>query len=289
MFVDFPLVAMSSRKRIPFGIAQVGKAFRNEITPGNFIFRTREFEQMEIEYFIHPGAWEKTFEEWLGLMKEWIRRCGIDEARVHDLEVPKDELAHYSKRTVDLEFEFPFGTKELYGIAYRTDFDLSNHAKASGKDITYTDPETNEKYVPHVVEPTFGVDRTVLAMLVSAYHEEEVGEGEEKEVRVVMRFPKAFAPVKVAVLPLSKKDELSEPARALAEKLAKRWRVEYDETQSIGKRYRRQDEIGTPYCVTFDFDSLTDGAVTVRDRDSMKQERVAVDGLEAYLENHLKA
>jgi glycyl-tRNA synthetase len=290
MFVDFPQVLNASRKRVPFGIAQIGKAFRNEITPGNFIFRTREFEQMEIEYFIHPSDWEKQFEYWLGEMKKWIAACGIPAEHVHDLEVPAEERAHYSKRTVDIEFDFPFGKKELYGIAYRTDFDLTNHAKASGKDILYTDPVTNEKYVPHVVEPTFGVDRTVLAVMVSAYHEEEAPTGEGGvETRVVMRFPKALAPIKVAVLPLSKKDELSVPARELAQRLAKNWRVEYDETQSIGKRYRRQDEVGTPYCVTFDFESLNDQAVTVRDRDTMAQERVKLDELDAYLAGKLSA
>ncbi len=290
MFVDFPQVLNASRKRVPFGVAQIGKAFRNEITPGNFIFRQREFEQMEIEFFIHPSEWEKWFAYWRGEMQRWLGLCGIDVAHVHDLEVPDGERAHYSKRTIDLEFDFPFGLKELYGLAYRTDFDLSNHAKFSGreKDVLYTDPMTNEKYVPHVIEPTFGVDRTLLAMLVSCYDEEQApttGEGGETDTRVVFHFPKALAPIKVAILPLSKKDELTSVARPLAEKLAKRWRVEYDETQSIGKRYRRQDEIGTPYCVTVDFDTLNDNAVTVRDRDSMKQERVKLEELEAYLNN----
>jgi glycyl-tRNA synthetase len=289
MFVDFPQVLNASRKRVPFGVAQIGKAFRNEITPGNFIFRQREFEQMEIEFFIHPSEWEKWFSYWRGEMQRWLGLCGIDATHVHDLEVPDGERAHYSKRTIDLEFDFPFGLKELYGLAYRTDFDLSNHAKFSGreKDVMYTDPMTNEKYVPHVIEPTFGVDRTLLAMLVSCYDEEQApttGEGGETDTRVVFHFPKALAPIKVAILPLSKKDELTTVARPLAEKLAKRWRVEYDETQSIGKRYRRQDEIGTPYCVTVDFDTLNDDAVTVRDRDSMKQERVKLDELESYLQ-----
>lgn len=283
MFVDFPLIMTSSRKRVPFGIAQIGKAFRNEITPGNFIFRQREFEQMEIEYLIHPNDWEKQFEAWLAAMHEWIAECGITSSAVHELDVPKDELAHYSKRTVDLEYDFPFGKKELYGLAYRTDFDLTNHGKASGKEIIYTDPETNEKYVPHVIEPSFGVDRTLLAVLTSSYKEEDV----DGEMRVVMRFPKHLAPIKIAVLPLSKKDELSNVAYPLAEQLAKRWRTEYDETQSIGKRYRRQDEIGTPFCVTVDFETLEDKAVTVRDRDSMKQERVPLAELEDYLSKQL--
>lgn len=281
MFVDFPLVLTSSRKRVPFGIAQIGKAFRNEITPGNFIFRQREFEQMEIEYFIKPEDWEVQFEKWLSEMHAWIAECGIDAARIHNLEVPQDELAHYSKRTVDIEFDFPFGKKELYGLAYRTDFDLKNHAQHSGEDMLYTDPMTNEKYIPHVIEPSFGVDRTFLAILASAYIEEEV----EGETRVMLKLPKHLAPVKIAVLPLSKKDELSNVARPLAEELAKHFRVDYDETQSIGKRYRRQDEIGTPFCVTVDFESLDDKAVTVRDRDTMTQERVAIADLVNYFTN----
>ncbi len=285
MFVDFKNVIETTRKRIPFGIAQIGKAFRNEITPGNFIFRTREFEQMEIEYFVREEDWKEQFEQWLGLMHEWIAECGIAKKSVHDLEIKKDELAHYSKRTVDIEFDYPFGRKELYGIAYRTDFDLKNHEKHSGKDMKYTDPATNEKFIPHVIEPTFGVDRTVLAVLLSAYAEEEV----EGETRVVLRLPKHLAPVKVAVLPLSKKDELAKVARPLAEELAKHFRVDYDETQSIGKRYRRQDEIGTPFCVTVDFDSLEDKAATVRDRDTMKQERIAMAELEGYLKGMLNA
>ena len=283
MFVDFPQVLMASRKRVPFGIAQCGRAFRNEITPGNFVFRQREFDLMEFEFFVHPSDWEKWFAYWLAQMHEWVAECGIDASRVHELEVPEDERAHYSKRTVDLEFDYPFGRKELYGLAYRTDFDLAIHAKHSSKDLQYTDPATNEKYIPHVVEPAFGVDRTFLAVMLSAYHEEEV----EGETRVVLRFPKHLAPVKIAVLPLSKKDELSDIARPLAERLAKRWRTDYDETQSIGKRYRRQDEVGTPFCVTVDFDTITDNAVTVRDRDTMKQERIAIADLETYFSSKL--
>jgi glycyl-tRNA synthetase len=291
MFVDFPQVLMSTRKRVPFGVAQIGKAFRNEITPGNFIFRTREFEQMEIEFFVHPSDAERQFEYWLGQQKEWLAECGIASDRLHFVEIPDGERAHYSKRSVDTEFDYPFGQKELYGLAYRTDFDLSQHEKHSGANLKYTDPVTNEKYVPHVIEPTFGVDRTLLAVMLSAYDEEQVAaaEGEEADVRVVLRFPKHLAPVKVAVLPLSKKDELSGVARPLAERLARRWRADYDETQSIGKRYRRQDEIGTPYCVTVDFDTLTDNAVTVRDRDSMRQERVGIGEIEDYLGKHLES
>lgn len=283
MFVDFPNVMTSSRKRVPFGMAQIGKAFRNEITPGNFIFRTREFEQMEIEYFVHPSDWEKTFEEWLLNMHQFMDRVGIDMSRSHDLEIEKAELAHYSKRTVDIEFDYPFGRKELYGLAYRGDFDLSTHAKFSGANMTYMDPITNEKYIPHVIEPSFGVDRTLLAVLLSAYDEETVASADgEGDTRVVLRFKKEIAPIKIAILPLSKKEELSNIARPIAETLAKHWRVDYDETQSIGKRYRRQDEIGTPFCVTVDFESLEDKAVTIRDRDTMKQERVSIADLEEW-------
>ncbi len=284
MFVDFAQVLTATRKRVPFGIAQAGKAFRNEITPGNFIFRQREFDLMEFEYFIHPNDWEKSFEYWLAQMHEWIKECGIDASRVHELEVSAEDRAHYSKRTVDLEFDYPFGKKELYGLAYRTDFDLKNHAEHSGAKLEYTDPITNEKYLPHVIEPAMGLDRTFLAVLLSAYEEQDV----DGEKRVVLHLPKHLAPTKVAVLPLSKKEELSSVAQPLAEKLAKLFRTEYDETQSIGKRYRRQDEIGTPFCVTVDFETLTDNAVTVRERDSMKQERVPIAELEAYLRKNLE-
>lgn len=289
IFVDFPNVLTTSRKRVPFGIAQIGKAFRNEITPGNFIFRTREFEQMEIEYFIHPSMWEQAFENWLKAMHTWIASVGIDTAKIHNLEVEKDELAHYSKRTVDIEFDYPFGKKELYGLAYRTDFDLSSHAKASGKDIVYTDPTSNEKYVPHVIEPSFGVDRTFLAILLSCYREEEAptAEAGETDKRIVLKLPYHLAPYKVAVLPLSKKEELSSVAEGIANDLRKLWNIDYDETQSIGKRYRRQDEIGTPFCVTVDFDSLNDKKVTVRERDTMKQERVGIEELIGYLQHYL--
>ncbi len=283
MFVDFNHVLLTSRKRIPFGIAQCGRVFRNEITPGNFIFRQREFDLMEFEYFVHPSEWEKHFEYWLKQMHEWMEECGFDKSKIHELEVSPEDRAHYSKRTVDIEFDYPFGRKELYGLAYRTDFDLMKHAEKSGEKLDYTDPETKEKYVPHVVEPAFGVDRTLLVTLLSAYHEEEV----EGETRVVLRLPKHLAPIKLAVLPLSKKDELSSVAEPLAKQLAKRWRTDYDETQSIGKRYRRQDEIGTPFCVTVDFETLEDKAVTVRERDSMKQARVPLAELEDYLSKQL--
>jgi len=279
MFVDWPHVLQTSRKRIPFGIAQIGHAFRNEITPGNFIFRTREFEQMELEYFVHPDEWEEHFEAWLQEMRDWMDYCGLTKDQLHEVEISAEDRAHYSKKTVDIEFDFPFGQEELYGLAYRADFDLNQHAAASGQDMSYTDPETKEQYTPHVVEPTFGVNRTLLAMLLSAYTVEQVGE----ETRAVLRLPKWAAPYKVAILPLSKKPELTALAEPVADELAKHFSVDYDVTQSIGKRYRRQDEIGTPYCVTVDFDSLEDKQVTIRDRDTMQQERVALESLSEIL------
>jgi len=288
MFVDFKNVVDSTRTGFPFGIAQIGKAFRNEITPGNFTFRTREFEQMEIEYFIPEKDWKKYFEHWLNEMKDWIKSLGIDEKEVVYREIEKDELAHYSKRTVDIDFMFPFGQDELYGLAYRTDYDLKSHAKLSGQDLSYLNPQTNEKFIPHVIEPTWGVDRTLLAVLVSSYTEEEAPTADGKtEKRVVLKLPKDLAPYQVAILPLSKKEELSKPARELANKLRDYFSVNYDETQSIGRRYRRQDEIGTPCCVTFDFETLKDKAVTVRDRDSMKQERIKIEELVDYLKKKL--
>jgi glycyl-tRNA synthetase len=283
IFVDFPNILQTSRKRLPFGVAQIGKAFRNEITPGNFIFRTREFEQMEIEYFIHGNDWKKHFEHWLEEMKKWVAFLGLPDEEVVYKEIEGDELAHYSKRTVDVEYKFPFGQSELYGLAYRTDYDLNRHQEVSGRDMKYTDPESGEKYVPHVIEPSLGVDRSVLAVLCAAYTEEEVGE----EKRTVMKLPKELAPFKIAVLPLSKKPELMEVAKPVWDKLAQNWNVDYDVTQSIGKRYRRQDEIGTPFCVTVDFDSLEDKQVTVRDRDTMKQDRIAIEELDSYFEGKL--
>lgn len=293
MFVDFPEVVRVSRKRIPFGIAQIGKAFRNEITPGNFIFRTREFEQMEIEYFIAPPKkkkdWERYFEYWLAEMHRFLEAVGVDMSRVKDVEVPKEERAHYSERTVDIEFEYPFGQKELYGLAYRTDYDLRSHMKMSGKDLSYTDPETGEKFIPHVIEPSMGVERTVLAVLCSVYAEEEAPAADGgTQMRTVMKFPKEIAPVQVAVLPLSDKPELVAVAKKVWDQLRSRFVVEYDETQSIGRRYRRQDEIGTPYAVTVDFESLEDNAVTVRDRDTMKQERIELGKLTTYLTEKLQ-
>lgn len=281
MFVNFKNILETSRKKLPFGIAQVGKCFRNEITPGNFIFRTIEFDLMEFEWFIREKEWTKWFEYWLAEMKNWLRFVGIDEKRTRVREHEKDELSHYSKRTADIEYETPFGWKELYGIAYRTDFDLKQHIEASGEKLEYFDPETNEKFVPHVIEPTFGLTRSVLMVLLSAYDEEEV----EGEKRVVLRLNKNIAPFKVAVLPLMGK--LNEEAKKVWGQLAPEFATDFDVTGSIGKRYRRQDEIGTPYCVTFDFDSLEDKAVTVRDRDSMEQDRVKIDKLEAHLKKKL--
>ncbi len=286
MFVNFKNVLNATRRRLPFGIAQIGKCFRNEITPGNFIFRTREFEIGEFEYFINPKDWEKIFEMWLGEIKRWwqdVMQIDMENLVWHEIE--DGERAHYSKRTVDIEYKYPFGVKELHGIAYRTDFDLSRHEKVSGEDLKYTDPETNEKFLPHVIEPTFGIDRMLLVSLLEAYTEEEAPTSKdgETEARIVMKFPKHLAPIQVAVLPLSKKEELSSVSRDLANDLRKNFSVDYDETQSIGKRYRRQDEVGTPYCVTIDFDSLVDKKVTVRDRDTMAQERIDISDLKNYL------
>ncbi|MBD3281979.1 glycine--tRNA ligase [Candidatus Uhrbacteria bacterium] len=293
MFVNFKNVIDTMRMKLPFGIAQYGKAFRNEITAGNYLFRQIEFNLMEFEYFIAPPKsdedWQKVFEEWLGEMKEWIRSLGIKDDEVYFHEIEGDDLAHYSKRTVDIEYHYPFGLKELYGLAYRTDHDLKNHMEASGADMRYTDPNTGEKYLPHVIEPSFGIDRTFLATILSAYDEEEAPTANDGEVetRVVMRLPKHLAPVQVAVLPLSKKEPLQVKAKEIAKAIGQKQRIEYDESGSIGKRYRRQDEIGTPYCVTVDFDTLEDGAVTVRDRDTMRQDRVAIVELYDWLARNL--
>lgn len=288
MFVNFKNVMNTSRKRLPFGIASVGKAFRNEITPGNFIFRTLEFDLMEFEYFIREDAWESTFEMWLTEMQKWLTEMHFDATHLRVREHTADELSHYSKRTVDIEYKTPFGWKEMFGLAYRTDFDLKNHMKESGVDMRYMDPETQEKFVPHVVEPTFGLSRLTLMSMLEAYTEEDAPTADGKtETRVVMKFHPRLAPYKIAVLPLSKKAELAEAARPIWERLTKRWFTDYDETQSIGKRYRRQDEIGTPYCVTVDFDSLEDKKVTVRDRDTMQQDRIEIDKLETYFNERL--
>jgi len=289
IFVDFPTLAQTGKKKIPFGVAQIGKSFRNEITPGNFIFRTREFEQMEIEYFFNPKEdWKKYFEIILENWKKWMEEAGIDDKKLFFHEIADGERAHYSKRTVDVEFNFPFGRKELFGIAYRTDFDLNAHEKASGRDLKYFDAESGKKYIPHVIEPSLGVERAMLAILLSAYTEEEVSGAEgKKETRGVLRLKKAISPIKIAILPLSKKPELEKISQKIYTDLSNNFRCEYDITQSIGKRYRRQDEIGTPYCVTIDFETLEDEAVTVRDRDTMKQERIKISELQNYFSKNL--
>ncbi len=288
MFVNFKNVLMVSRKRLPFGIAACGRAFRNEITPGNFTYRTLEFDLMEFEYFIKEEEWEKQFNYWLEEQKAWVEEIGLKKKDIRVREHNKEELSHYSKRTVDIEYNTPFGWKEMFGLAYRTDFDLKNHMEKSGVDLRYTDPETGEKFIPHVIEPTFGLTRLVLMVMLAAYTEEEAPTADGgKEKRVVMKFHPHLSPYKVAVLPLSKKEGLTREAKKVFAELIKYFVCDYDETQSIGRRYRRQDEIGTPYCVTYDFDSLDDKAVTVRDRDTMKQERVAIKDLVSYLRDKL--
>lgn len=274
IFLDYKNVIDTLRVKIPFGIAQIGKAFRNEITPGNLIFRVIEFEQMEIEYFVRECEWESHFEKWLQAMHAFCRLIGLNASRIHEKEHPKEELSHYSKRTVDLVYDFPFGTNELYGLAYRTDFDLRRHAEYAGQALTYTDPDTRETFVPHVIEPTFGVERTLLALLCDAYEEEKLPSG---EMRTVLHFAPSVAPVKAAIFPLMKKEPLIEKAEALYHKLRTIWSVEYDDSGQIGKRYRRQDEIGTPFCLTIDFETLENGTITLRDRDTMQQERVPID------------
>ena len=288
MFVNFKQIADTSRKRIPFGIASQGKVFRNEITPGNFTFRTLEFDLMEFEYFVREEEWEQWFSYWLEEQKAWLFEMGFDAEKIRVREHTKDELSHYSKRTVDIEYETPFGWKEMFGLAYRGDYDLKNHMEHSGEDLRYMDPHSGEKFIPHVIEPTFGLTRLTLMALLDAYDEVEGGRTTTtqavKDVEVVMRFHKRLAPVKAAVLPLSKKEPLASLAREIAAVLRKdSLVVQYDETGSIGRRYRRQDEIGNPYCVTVDFDSLEDKKVTVRDRDSMQQERVPYSDLSDYL------
>ncbi|MBP5254797.1 MAG: glycine--tRNA ligase [Lachnospiraceae bacterium] len=283
IFVNFKNVQRTSRKKIPFGIAQIGKSFRNEITPGNFTFRTREFEQMELEFFCEPGTDLEWFRYWRGFCIDWLRKLGIPEAELRARDHSPEELCFYSKGTTDLEYLFPFGWGELWGIADRTDYDLTQHIKTSGQDLSYFDDEKKEAYVPYVVEPSLGADRVTLAFLCAAYDEEELEGG---DVRTVLRFHPALAPVKVAVLPLSKK--LNPQAEALYAELSKKWNCEFDDRGSIGKRYRRQDEIGTPWCLTVDFDTETDGSVTVRERDSMQQERVKIGDLKAWFESRME-
>ena len=279
IFVDFKNVMTSSRSRPPFGIANMGKSFRNEITPGNFIFRTREFEQMELEFFCKPDTDLDWFYYWKDYCKDWLLNLGLNEENLRLRDHEKEELSFYSKATTDIEFLFPFGWGELWGIADRTDYDLKQHQNHSGKALDYFDPESNERYIPYVIEPSLGADRVALAFLCDAYDEEELGENDS---RIVMHLHPALAPYKAAILPLSKK--LNEKAQEVYAKLAKHFMVDYDDAGSIGKRYRRQDEIGTPFCLTYDFESETDGCVTIRDRDTMQQERVSIDKLVEYLE-----
>ncbi|MGI6081696.1 MAG: glycine--tRNA ligase [Limnochordia bacterium] len=282
IFVNFRNVLRTTRSKLPLGIAQVGKAFRNEITPGNFVFRTREFEQMELEFFCKPAESEEWFDYWCQFCRDWLRELGLSEERVRMREHSPEELSHYSRATSDIEYRFPFGWAELWGIADRTDYDLRKHAEASGEDFTYLDPYTNERFIPYCVEPSVGVERLFLAFLTSAYCEEELEGGDS---RVVLRLHPMLAPYKAAVLPLSRK--LSEQAQEVHAMLRKHFAVDYDETASIGKRYRRQDEIGTPYCITFDFESLDDDAVTIRDRDSMEQVRLPIPEVTAWLQERL--
>ena len=277
IFVNFKNVQRTSRKKIPFGICQVGKSFRNEITPGNFIFRVREFEQMEMEFFCEPDTDLEWFAYWKKYCIDWLKSLGMKEEEMRVRDHDKEELSFYSKATTDVEFLFPFGWGELWGIADRTDYDLTQHQNVSGQDLTYFDDEKKQKYIPYVIEPSVGVERLFLAFLCGAYDEEEIGEG---DVRTVLHFHPALAPVKIGVLPLSKK--LNEGAEKVFNQLSKKYNCEFDDRGNIGKRYRRQDEIGTPFCITYDFDSETDGCVTVRFRDSMEQERVAIADLDAY-------
>ncbi|MBE7075492.1 MAG: glycine--tRNA ligase [Clostridiales bacterium] len=283
IFVNFKNILRTTRSRMPLGVGQIGKSFRNEITPGNFIFRTREFEQMELEFFCEPGTDLEWFAYWRNFCKEWLISMGINENDLRLRDHSQEELCFYSKATTDFEYRFPFGWGELWGIADRTDYDLTQHAKESRQELTYLDPVTNKSYVPYVIEPSLGVDRMFLTVLCAAYNEEQVGEG---DTRVVLKLAPHLAPYKVAILPLSKK--LSEKAEEVYAQLIKKFACTYDEAGSIGKRYRRQDEIGTPFCVTIDFDTLEDDAVTIRDRDTMEQVRLHIDQLEKYISEKIK-
>jgi glycyl-tRNA synthetase len=283
MFINFANVLQTSRKKPPFGIAQIGKSFRNEITPGNFVFRTREFEQMEMEFFVPPDEAAQWYQYWKDQRFQWYLDLGMPAEKLRLREHDADELSHYSSGTADVEFLFPWGWDELEGIANRGDFDLTAHAKASGEKLDYFDPATNARYTPHVIEPAAGATRTMMAFLMAAYDEEEV----RGETRTVLRLHPRLAPYKVAVLPLSKKPELTGPAQELLATLQPHFMCDYDETQNIGKRYRRQDELGTPICITFDFESVDDHAVTVRDRDTMEQQRIPIDGLVEHLRSQL--
>jgi glycyl-tRNA synthetase len=291
IFINYRNVLQTSRKKIPFGIGQIGKSFRNEITPGNFIFRTREFEQMEMEFFVKPGTDEEWHEYWITTRFGWYADLGVRKDNLRLYEHPEENRSHYSKRTVDIEYRYGFpGSEwgELEGIANRTDYDLSTHARASGQDMSYLEADTGERYVPYVVEPAAGVDRSMLVFLMDGYAEDEAPDAKGNlEKRTVLRLDHRIAPVKAAVLPLSRNADLSPKARDLAAQLRKRWNTDFDDASAIGRRYRRQDEIGTPYCVTVDFETLNDQAVTVRARDTMQQDRVGIDALEAYLSERL--
>jgi glycyl-tRNA synthetase len=291
IFINFLNVMNSARKKPPFGVAQVGKSFRNEITPGNFIFRTREFEQMEMEYFVEPGTDEEWHEYWLSKRHEWYLDLGLSKDNLRFYEHPKEKLSHYSKRTVDVEYRFNFGGKEfdeLEGIANRTDFDLKTHTKHSGADLTYFDQDRGERWTPYVIEPAAGLTRATLAFLLDAYAEDEAPNAKGGvDKRTVLRLDPRLAPVKVAVLPLSRNADLTPKAKDLAAELRRNWNVEFDDAGAIGRRYRRQDEVGTPFCVTVDFESLDDDAVTVRERDSMRQDRVGIDQVKGWLLEHL--
>ena len=283
IFVNFKNVQRTSRKKVPFGIGQIGKSFRNEITPGNFTFRTREFEQMELEFFCKPGTDLEWFDYWRGFCRDWLIALGIKEEQMRLRDHDNEELSFYSNATTDIEFLFPFGWGELWGIADRTDYDLNRHQEVSGQDLSYFDDETSERYIPYVIEPSLGADRVTLAFLCAAYDEETLEGG---DTRTVLHFHPALAPVKIGILPLSKK--LNEGALKISEELSKYYNVEFDDRGNIGKRYRRQDEIGTPFCITYDFDSENDNAVTVRDRDSMEQVRIPIAELKAYFEDKFR-
>jgi glycyl-tRNA synthetase len=292
IFVNYLNVQTTARKKPPFGIGQIGKSFRNEITPGNFIFRTREFEQMEMEFFVEPGEDETWHQYWIDERTKWYTDLGINAENLRHFEHPKEKLSHYAKRTVDIEYRFAFNAGqewgELEGIANRTDFDLTTHSNHSGVDLSYFDPTSKQRFRPFVIEPAAGVGRSMMAFLIDAYHEDEVPNAKGgTEKRVVLKLDPRLAPYKAAVLPLSRNADLTPKAKAVADLLRKHWNIDFDDAGSIGKRYRRQEEIGTPYCVTVDFDSLEDNAVTVRDRDTMAQERVAIDKLESYLAGRL--
>ena len=295
IFVNFQNVQRTTRKKLPFGVCQIGKSFRNEITPGNFTFRTREFEQMELEFFCKPGTDMEWFQYWRSFCRDWLLNLNMKEEHLRLRDHSPEELCFYSKGTTDFEFLFPFGWGELWGVADRTDYDLTQHQTTSGKDMTYFDQETGEHYIPYVVEPSLGADRVTLAFLVEAYDEEVVGQDKKgnDDVRVVMHFHPALAPFKAAILPLSKKEVLAGPAQKLRDELSKYFMVDYDDTGSIGKRYRRQDEIGTPYCITLDFQTVgdentpADNCVTIRDRDTMEQVRIPMDQVKSWLEEKL--